>query len=342
MSSRIRTAALASAALLALSLTACASGGDAPSGSDAADDSAAAFPVTIEHAFGETTIDAEPERVVTWGWGSTEAALALDVVPVAMAQQAYGANEDGVLPWVAADLEDKGAETPVILTDDGETPPYEEIVEADPDVILAPYSGITEEQYDLLSEIAPTVAYPGEAWATPWKDVVSIVGEALGKSDEAETVLADLDGELADQAAAHPELEGKTVAAVWDVAGTFYVYRSTEPRVEFLTDLGLEVAPSVEELANGESTFFYTLSYEQVDQLDSDILVSYSDTQEEADAFLTSANTSVIPAVQNGAVAQVVGTEFIAAVSPPTALSLTWGLDDLVASLSEAAAVPSE
>ncbi|MGO7984034.1 hypothetical protein ACC691_40035, partial [Rhizobium johnstonii] len=36
-------------------------------------------------------------------------------------------------------------------------------------------------------------------------------GTALGKSDEAKTVLADLDKTLADQAAAHPELAGKTV-----------------------------------------------------------------------------------------------------------------------------------
>ena len=44
-----------------------------------------------------------------------------------------------------------------------------------------------------------------------------------------------------------------------------------------------------------------------------------------------------IPAVARGQVAQVVGTELIAAVSPPTALSLTYGLDELVASLSAAA-----
>lgn len=295
------------------------------------------FPVTIAHAFGETEIAAEPERVATWGWGSTEAALALGVVPVAMAQQSYGANDEGVLPWVAEELDELGAETPVILTDDGEAPPYEELVEAAPDVILAPYSGITEEQYELLSEIAPTVAYADEAWTTPWRDVVTTVGTALGRADEAEAVLAGLDAELAAQAEAHPELEGLTVAAVWDVAGTFYVYTPEDSRVEFLSALGLDDAPVVAELANGDSPFFYTLSHEQLDRLESDVVISYHDTQAEADAFLASAPIRAIPAVARGQVAQVVGTELIAAVSPPTALSLTYGLDELVSALSAAA-----
>ena len=68
-----------------------------------------------------------------------------------------------------------------------------------------------------------------------------------------------------------------------------------------------------------------------------DLILSYHDTQEEADAFLQSAPIQAIPAVARGQVAQVVGTELIAAVSPPTALSLTYGLDELVASLSAAA-----
>ncbi|MFE6257105.1 iron-siderophore ABC transporter substrate-binding protein [Agromyces sp. NPDC057865] len=335
MHARRTIAVLAAAAAAALALAGCSPSAPEETGSDAA--AGEGFSITIEHAFGETEIPAAPERVATWGWGSTEAALALGVVPVAMAQQTYGANEDGVLPWVADKLDELGEDTPVILTDDGEAPPYEELVEAAPDVILAPYSGITEEQYELLSEIAPTVAYPDEPWTTPWRETVTIVGTALGLADEAEGVLDDLDAELAAQAEAHPELAGKTVAAVWDVAGTFYVYTPEDSRVEFLSGLGLEDAPAVAELANGDSPFYYTLSYEQLDQLESDLVISYHDTQEEADAFLASAPIQAIPAVSRGQVAQVVGTELIAAVSPPTALSLTYGLDELVASLSAAA-----
>ena len=90
--------------------------------------------------------------------------------------------------------------------------PIEAIAAADPDLVLAPYSGITEAEYDQLSQIAPTVAPPGEAWATPWRETVEIVGEALGRSDDAEQLLADIDASVAEQAAEHPQLEGKTVA----------------------------------------------------------------------------------------------------------------------------------
>lgn len=324
--------ALVACAMVALAACAPTGGGDAD-GTEAQPDGA---PVLIEHAFGTTEIPTTPERVATWGWGSTEAALAVGVVPVAIAEQAYGAGDDGVLPWVSEELERIGAQTPALLSD-GEAPPYEELVAAEPDVILAVYSGITQEQYDLLSEIAPTVAYPDDPWTTPWRDVITTVGEALGRSGEARDVLDGIDAELAAAADAHPELDGKTMAAVWDVGGTFYVYKPADARVAFMFDLGLANAPAVDELANGDSSFYYTLSYEQLDRLESDIVVSYHDTEREAADFLEASHIQAIPAVQDGAVAQVVGTEFIAAVSPPTALSLTWGLDELVASLSAAA-----
>jgi iron complex transport system substrate-binding protein len=311
------------------------SGDDEPAVGD--DDAATgSFPVTIEHAFGETVVDREPTRVVTWGWGSADAAVALGVVPVAIPFQAYGGDEDGVLPWIREELDARGAEVPAVLPD-AEEPPFEAIAAADPDLILAVYSGITDTEYELLSQIAPTVAYPDEAWATPWRDTIQIVGTALGRPAEADELLEDIDAQVAAQAEAHPELADKSVAMVWDAAGTFYVYKPADARVEFVVDLGLTSAPSVDQLATDESTFFFTLSYERLGELTSDILVSFADTEDASQAFLSSGAAQLMEQVRRGTVAEVVGPEFIASVSPPTALSLTWGLEEYVEILSGAA-----
>jgi iron complex transport system substrate-binding protein len=333
---RMKLAALAATTLTAALLLAGCSAPASDSTSDASSGSSGGG-ATIEHAFGETTVPADPENVVTLGWGSTDASIALGVVPVAIPFDSYAGDENGVLPWVADAIEKDGATMPTILPDSPDEPPYEAIAAADPDVILAVYSGITEEQYEKLSEIAPTVAYPDQAWSTPWRDVVTTVGAALGKSDEAKTVLAGIDEQIAQKASEHPEFKGKTLAAVADSAGTFYVYKKNDPRVGFMFDLGFENAPAVDELSNGDGTFFYTLSYEQLDKLQADVVLNYATTQADADTFSNSTQTAVIPAVSAGHVAQLVGAQNISAVSPPTALSLPWGLDNLVDALAAAA-----
>ncbi len=297
---------------------------------------AEAFPVTLEHAFGSTTISTAPTRVVTWGWGSTDAAIALGVVPIAMPKQSYGGDKDGVLPWIRERLDADGAPLPTILPDE-QTAPAEAVAAARPDLILAPYSGITRTEYDTLSKIAPVVAYPETPWATPWRDTIRIVGTALGRAEQAERLLADIDATVEAKAAEHPEFAGTTIAVVFPTAQNFYVYKPADPRVGFTNDLGLVNAPSVQALANGDQTFFYTLSTERLDELSSDVLLSYADSQAAQDTFLGSAAARLMPQVKKGAVASIVGTSLVSSVSPPTALSLTWGIDDLVSELAKAA-----
>jgi iron complex transport system substrate-binding protein len=191
-------------------------------------------------------------------------------------------------------------------------------------------------QYDLLSKIAPVVAYPGEAWATDWRELITITGKALGRSTQATALLASIDKEIAERAAAHPEFAGKSIALASDSGGTFYVYKKEDPRVAFTLDLGFVNAPSVDALATDKASFFYTLSHEQLDKLTSDVLVNFGTTQKESDAFLSASYAQTIPQVRTGSVASPVGEAFIASVSPPTGLSLTWGIDDYVALLSKA------
>ncbi|HSK23012.1 MAG TPA: iron-siderophore ABC transporter substrate-binding protein [Egicoccus sp.] len=339
---------LATFAAAALALAACGgAGGEEPdpaaTGAETgeaagSDGDASGFPVEVEHAFGSTKITEEPARVVTWGWGSTEAAIALGVFPVGMTEQVWTVGAGNQLPWIADAVEAAGEEPPALLTDDFTAPPYEEIIALEPDLILAPYSGIDEEQYTLLGEIAPTVAYPEGPWATPWRDVIDIVASALGRDEAGDQVLADIDAFFTEQAAAHPEFAGVTIANVWDGDGVLSVYTSLDPRVAMLTDLGFEVAPSVDELDtdSAEGNFYYELSYEQIDKLEADLLISYHSTQEEADAFLDKPEVQAIPAVAEGRVAQVVGNEYVSSVSPPTALSVEWGMPDLIEAMSAA------
>lgn len=332
---RIRPLPILAAALGAvLVLVGCAGGTSAGSGSTSGD---GAFPVTIRHALGSTTIDSAPKRVVTLGWGSADAAIALGVTPVAIPFDSYAGDEQGVLPWIREAVEKSDAKLPDRLPATSEDPPYARIAAEKPDLILAVYSGVTKEQYALLSKIAPVVAYPDQPWSTPWRQIITTVGTALGRSERAKEVLAGIDDEIAAAKKAHPEFAGKTIAAVVDSAGTFYVYKQNDPRVSLLTDLGFRVAPSVDELANGAQTFYYTLSYERLDELRSDTLLVYAATQADADAFRSSPQDAEIPAVKAGSYATIVGTAKVSAVSPPTALSLPWGLDDLVEGLASAA-----
>ena len=321
---------------LVLALASCGSGGSGGSAEESDAGSTSYEPVTIKHAFGETTIEEQPERVVSWGWASADASIALGVTPVAMPKYSYGANDAGLMPWTAEALQAGGSKTPTLLAESQEAP-FEEIAEADPDVILANYSGITKKEYDTLSKIAPTVAYPKVPWSTPWRDVITTTGEVLGKSDEAHRLLDDIDAEVSAAAKEHPEFQGQSVAAVAVDPSAFYVYKGADPRVQFLEDLGFTLAPSVDQLSTDESSFFYTLSLENLDRLRSDVLVSYSESEQRAKEVVSSEPLQVMPQVQNDTVATIVGEANVSSVSPPTALSLTWSLDEFVSELSQAA-----
>jgi len=317
---------VAGVAVTAIALSACASG--------STDDSAAAptsatdgsFPVTIEHAFGETVIESDPQRVATWGWGSTEAAIAVGVYPVAVAEQLWTVGAGNYLPWVEEAYEAEGVELPALLSDPegGAAVPYEEFIEAAPDLILAPYSGLTEEQYDTLSEIAPVVAYPEAAWTTPWDETIRLTAEALGREAEGDAVLDTIDGQLAAAAEAHPEFAGKTFAGIWDGDGSVSVYTPADPRVAILTELGLEIAPAVSELDTSDGGFYYELSYEKLDALQTDFILNYAASKADAEAVLTKPELQAVPAIAAGKVAQVYDPVTVSSVSPPTALSFDW------------------
>ena len=171
----------------------------------------AAFPVEIEHAYGTTMIEEQPERVVTLFDSNSDAVLALGVAPVGVSKVGYGnVEENGLLPWTNAAFEKLGV-TPNVFDDTEETD-YEAVNAAEPDLVLIPNSGVTEEEYERLSQIAPTVPYAKIAYATTWEEEAEVTAKALGKEAEGAELIENTKALIAEKLAEHPELEGKTAA----------------------------------------------------------------------------------------------------------------------------------
>jgi len=341
----VRLAALA--AVSALALAACSSGDDdaapAATSSETASAAADAFPVTLKNTFGETTIESKPERVATVAWANQDIPLSLGVVPVGFAKQSYGDdNGDGILPWTYDALEKLGATGDKLpkLFDETDGIDFEGVNDTEPDVILAAYSGLSEDDYKQLSNIAPTVSFPKVAWATSWRETALIEGEAMGMKAQAQAKVDEVDKTIADALATRPDIAGKTFVYTWidpSDKSKISVYTENDARVLYTEDLGLKLAPSVQEMSK-DKKFFGTISSENADELsDADILVTYGDDTTlgwlQKDPLL-----GKIPAVQRGSVVVVNDTSSLAAsTSGPTVLSIPWGIDDYT-DLFEAAA----
>lgn len=334
---RLTAAVTATAALL---LTGCASTAS-PSSTTPGQASTESFPVTITHALGTTEITAQPERVASISWGNQDVALALGVVPVGMDSQVWawtGTAEPGVYPWTSDKLDELGADLPTLF-DVTDGIDFEGIADTNPDVILAAQSGLTAEEYQTLSQIAPTVAYPDIPWFTPWRTQITMNAEALGLASAGDALVSDLESQIAD-ATKDAGFAGRTAAFFYanptDLS-TVSLYTGGDSRTAFLGDLGFDL-PQVAVDAAAKGSFYLDFSAENADQLkDVDVIVSYGD-----DSLLAALQAdplwSTIPAVRNGAVVAVgEGDAFSAAVSP-TALSIPWVLKDYVAELEEAAA----
>jgi iron complex transport system substrate-binding protein len=330
-----RLAALSTAALLAGGLAACGSPAEAEE-----DGSGDFTPITIEHALGTTTIDSQPERVATVNWANHEVPLALGVVPVGMAAANFGDDDsDGLLPWVSERLEELDAETPVLF-DETDGIDFEAVADTNPDVILAGYSGLTQEDYDTLSEIAPVVAYPEAPWATPWREMIEINAAGMGMADEGEELVASIEQDIADTVAEYPQLAGRSAMFLTHVDTTdlseVSFYTPFDTRSAFFEDLGLTTPQSIADASTDPEQFSGTVSAEQVDQFDDvDIIVTYGD-QELVDALNADPLLSQIPAVANGALVLLPNTPLGTAANP-TPLAISWVLEDYVALLAEAA-----
>jgi iron complex transport system substrate-binding protein len=229
------------------------------------------FPVTVEHIFGETTIETKPQRVVSVGFHEQDFLYALDVAPVGVFNW-WGEHPYATWPWADAKREEVGAAPEVMPEGDGVN--LEWVLAQDPDLIVAIYRSIDEDLYEELSKIAPVVASPAgyPLWGAPWREELRIIDEATnGSTDKAEAIIADIDARFEAAREAYPQMAGATGSNYYYYDGEFVVWGSNDAATRFLTDLGLVMPPELDALADDENRI--GLSPEQVRLLDTDVAI---------------------------------------------------------------------
>lgn len=299
----------------------------------------ASYPITIRHAFGTTVITKKPERVATVAWANHEVPLALGIVPVGFAAANFGDDDgDGLLPWVAEKLAELHADKPVLF-DEGDGIDFEAVAATRPDVILAAYSGLSQADYDTLSQIAPVVAYPDAPWSTDWREMIRLNSAGLGMAAEGEALIKKIEADIAQTVAGHPELKDKSAMFITHLSASdlsiVNFYTTNDTRVKFFADLGLKSPKSVVE-ASAPGKFSGSISAERIDAFeDVDIVVTYGD-QTLLDALAANPLMTRMPAVAKGALVML-GRNPVGTAANPTPLSIPWVLKDYVALLGEAA-----
>ncbi|MFH8617503.1 iron-siderophore ABC transporter substrate-binding protein [Streptomyces sp. NPDC017979] len=333
-------AAAATAVAVVLTVGGCSSESDGDKeSSGSSGKGGGAFPVSIKSALGTAEIKEEPKRIVTLGQGSAETAIALGTTPVGVEGYPWGSDKTGYLPWIHEAVTKKGDKLPKQFTG-GEELDTEAILELDPDLILAPWSGITQKQYDVLKDIAPTVAYPDLPWSTNWDQQIDLIAKAMGKPAESKKLVSTIEKQLADAAATRPGYKDLKFSYVYNTGpGTLGVFKPEEQRVKMVSSLGLTVDPVVNQFPETKGTDSALIGLENAGKLkDSDLLFTFYTDEKNRKEIESQPLYAGIPAVKKGAVVVGDTNSFVTASSIINPLTVPWTIDRYLPLIDKAVA----
>lgn len=303
-------------------------------------DPSRAFPVIIHGALGDTLIDRPPRRVITLGAGAEDIVLSLGIMPIAIESHLWGGDKKGYLPW----FKEAALKAGWVLPDTVAMYPeldIEKIISLHPDLILAPQSGITPEIFRQLSSFVPVVAYPERAWLTSTQEQLEIAGAALGRLPETRYIYQLILKKMENYRAIYPQLQQYTFAYLnaGSRISNLSAYVSGDPRVDVLIQLGLNLAPSIQNLSVRQGSFVAEVGLENADILhDVDIVVSWFYNEQVRDEVKNIPLYATIPAVHNGAYVTLTDSALVMSMSYGTSLSLNWGIPRFMPMLLEAIA----
>lgn len=253
------------ALVAALSVAGCGSDDDSgppPNASTASAAAADAFPTTVRHAQGTVTIPEAPKRVVALGAADVQIAHALGASLVGVSSNDYSPDKQ----WLGVDPPLPGSVARLSATE----PNLERLAALKPDLILITTAQPSySRDYRTLSKIAPVISYRKGLLQDSGDDLTRMIGQALGRGEQADALIARSHRELEAFADQHPELAGKRIAFGQYVAGkTYLVVAPTAPSTVAFARMGLTLPDAIAKLPVQAPPGVTVVAEENLDLLD--------------------------------------------------------------------------
>lgn len=275
---------------------------------------------TLDTAYGKVTIDGQPERVVTLYEGALDSALTAGVTPLAAVTTRGG---DGVARY----LQDRVGDIAIVST--SRELNLEAVVAQRPDIILAS-SRLPEEQYRLLSQIAPTFVPDVEPFTSDsWKQEARFYAHALGRVAPVDATIDAIEQRAA-KLRSNPATQASASLVRWMPQGALVmspmIFSSTLLEASGFAVSGGDIVKSGRPHSD-------PLSLENLSHIDSDwlFLATLNDDGDEAlEAAKASPAFARLDVVERGQVVALDGQLWTSASGPLAAEAI---LDDIEAAI---------
>jgi iron complex transport system substrate-binding protein len=213
----------------------------------------------VQHVLGETCIPQNPKRVVTLREDTFIDGLKLGVPSIATVS----------VPGFSFPKYLEGKVNKVESVGGYGSPNLEKILYLQPDLILAD-SYYSENLYDQLSQIAPTVVLNVPFPPPPWEDQLKDLAQILGKEEAGEQLIDEYwqRVEKLKQALGDRRYDLKVSIANTSSESGIWSYGENHPSGEILKDIGLQRPES----QRGDFFYIENISQEKISAIDGDVL----------------------------------------------------------------------
>lgn len=206
-----------------------------------------------------------------------------------------------------------------------------------PEVIVGVSLPTTVAVEDKLNVIAPTTVIE---YTASWQEQTKTTGAAVGRLEAADALIRRLEGAIAalKSALSQSGAAGQTVSVigVWGGSDVFALSR-TGLVGSILDQVGLK-RPAVQDVVTEPTSPFITISFEQLEQHDADLIFLMSGGAYQSDTLTSSALWSTLDAVKVNKVFNVVAELWLSS----NAFSVDWIVRDVRAALLNDGSVAAE